>query len=55
MSKLLETNVSSNIEEPVEERTLIDYLGDPSNNYDILFNQHKEFESYKDGRDDPSL
>ena len=55
MSKLLETNVSSNIEEPVEERTLIDYLGDPSNNYDILFNQYKEFESYKDGRDDPSL
>jgi hypothetical protein len=55
MSKLLETNVSSNIEEPVEERTLVDYLGDPSNNYDILFNQYKEFESYKDGRDDPSL
>ena len=55
MSKLLETNVSCNIEEPVEERTLVDYLGDPSNNYDILFNQYKEFESYKDGRDDPSL
>ena len=55
MSKLLETNISSNIEEPVEERTLVDYLGDPSNNYDVLFNQYKEFESYKDGRDDPSL
>ena len=55
MSKLLEMNVSNNIEEPIEERTLVDYLGDPSNNYDILFNQYKEFESYKDGRDDPSL
>ena len=55
MSKLLETNVSSNIEEPVEERTLVDYLGDPSNNYDVLFQQYKDFESYKDGHGDPSL
>lgn len=55
MSELFETNVSSNIERPVEERTLVDYLGDPSNNYDILFQQYKEFESYKDGHGDPSL
>ena len=55
MSELFETNVSSNAEQLVEERTLVDYLGDPSNNYDILFQQYKEFESYKDGRSDPSL
>lgn len=55
MSELFETNVSSNIEQPVEERTLVDYLGDPSNNYDILFQQYKDFESYKDGHSDPSL
>lgn len=55
MSKLYPIIGNSITAEPVEERTLIDYLGDPSNNYDILFNQYKEFESYKDGRDDPSL
>ena len=55
MSELFETNVCSNAEQPVEERTLVDYLGDPSNNYDVLFQQYKEFESYKDGHGDPSL
>lgn len=55
MSKLYPIIGNSITADPVEERTLVDYLGDPSNNYDILFNQYKEFESYKDGRDDPSL
>jgi hypothetical protein len=55
MSELFETNVCNNAEQPVEERTLVDYLGDPSNNYDVLFQQYKDFESYKDGHGDPSL
>ena len=55
MSKLYKIIGTSVPEEPVEERTLVDYLGDPSNDYDALFQQYKDFESYKDGRDDPSL
>ena len=55
MSELFEMIVCNNTEQPVEERTLVDYLGDPSNNYDVLFQQYKDFESYKDGRSDPSL
>lgn len=55
MSKLYKIIGNSVPEEPVEERTLVDYLGDPSNNYDVLFQQYKDFESYKDGHGDPSL
>lgn len=55
MSELFEMNVCNNAEQPVEEITLVDYLGDPSNNYDVLFQQYKDFESYKDGHGDPSL
>lgn len=55
MSRLYPIIVNSNIEQPVEERTLVDYLGDPSSNYDVLFQQYKDFESYNDGHGDPSL
>lgn len=55
MSKLYKIIGNSIPEQPVEERTLVDYLGDPSNNYDVLFQQYKDFESYKDGHGDPSL
>lgn len=55
MSKLYPIIGNSVTEQPVEERTLVDYLGDPSNNYDVLFQQYKDFESYKDGHGDPSL
>lgn len=55
MSKSYPIIGNSITEQPVEERTLVDYLGDPSNNYDVLFQQYKDFESYKDGHGDPSL
>lgn len=55
MSRLSATIINSNLEPEVDERTLVDYLGDPSNSYDTLFQQYKDFESYKEGHYDPSL